>query len=547
MQNILKNKWVNAVLAGVLLWLAWPPHLLFILLFVAFIPLLYIESLISKPDIFHPGLKLFGFTGLAFMIWNGLSTWWIWNASPAGGVAAIILNSLLMTVPFLLFTWTKKRLGTSRAYIALIAYWMSFEYLHHSWELAWPWLSLGNGLSALPQLAQWYEYTGIYGGTAWILGINILLFKSFHLMRTKSKDSIFLKQRKIHLLATLSIIVIPIIISLIRFNTYKEQGEAVEVLAVQPNISAWHEKFPDGDRFIPYRKQLDRLIAITDSAATADTRIIAWPETAIPGGMNEQDLKSTWQLRTIRMMMRNHPNSWLLTGIDGFVLLDEAHQTATSRKSTRPGVYWDAYNTAIMIGKNDKIPVYHKSKLVPGVERMPYPAAFRFLEKFAIGLGGISGSLGVQSKPDVFFDVSPDIGIAPVICYESVFGAWVARYVRQGAGLIFVITNDDWWGNTAGHRQHLLFSSLRAIETRRDVVRAANTGTSCFVDQKGIIRQATDFRTQTAIRGTVYVNHFQTFYTRFGDWLARIAVLTATLLFLITFVAGRLKKKKDMH
>jgi len=541
MQKVLINKWLNALLAGILLWLAWPPHLLFVLLFVAFIPLLYIETIISRPETNHPGVKLFGFSFLAFMIWNGLSTWWIWNASDVGAVFAIIFNSLLMTLPLLLFTWTKKKLGNSRGYIALIAYWLSFEYLHHSWELAWPWMSLGNGLSGFPQLAQWYSYTGVYGGTAWILGINIILFRAYSLLRNDRRDPLFLRQKKMQLAGSLIFIVLPIAISLVKFNTYTEQGNPIEAVAIQPNISAWHQKFPDGDRYMPYEKQLDRLIRMTDSAITPDTRLVAWPETAIPGGMDETNLEATWQIRSLRQLLAYHPKVWLLTGIDGYLLQDKNHKTATSRASTQAGLWWDAYNTAIMIGSGDTIPVYHKSKLVPGVERMPYPAIFRFLEKMAINLGGITGSLGVQKDPEVFFDASPEVGVTPVICYESVFGAWVAASVRQGAGLIFVITNDDWWGNTDGHQQHLLFSSLRAIENRRDVVRAANTGISCFVDQRGIIRQATDFETQSAIRSTVYVNHQETFYTRYGDWLARISVLTAALLFLITFVAGRLK------
>ncbi len=532
MKTLLRKYWFWSLVSGLTLWLAWPPRLWFILLFVAFIPLLWIEARIRQRRLPRPGVRLFGYTYLAFLVWNGLATWWIWNASPAGSVAAIILNSLFMTVPWLLFTWTRHWAGNGPGYISLAAYWISLEYLHHQWELAWPWLSLGNGLSAFPQLVQWYEYSGIFGGSAWILGANILLFL---LWRQRANKGAFAQRRfRMALAVIIGWMLIPAGWSLWRFQTYRETGTPVEAVAVQPNINAWHEKFPDGDRFIPYEKQLERLIRLTDSAVTPNTRWVAWPETSIPGGMDEDHLEASWQVRAIRQMLNRHPGLRLVTGIDGYRLVDEAHKSAVARPTNREGLYWEAYNTALFLGAFDSIPVYHKSRLVPGVERMPYPQMFRFLESFAIDLGGISGSLGTQKEPEVFFDGDLEAGIAPVICYESVFGGYVARYIRRGANVIFVITNDDWWGRTDGHRQHLLFSSLRAIETRKDVLRSANTGISCRVDQRGIIHQATGYRTTGAIRVTLYINSSVTFYLRYGNWLARVAVLTATFLFLIT-------------
>jgi len=110
------------------------------------------------------------------------------------------------------------------------------------------------------------------------------------------------------------------------------------------------------------------------------------------------------------------------------------------------------------------ISYYHKSKLVPGVERMPFPTLFKPLESLAINLGGTMGSLGIQNERTVFYSHNKKARIAPVICYESAYSDFVSDYVENGANLIFIITNDGWWENTPGHRQHLAYSRLRAIE-----------------------------------------------------------------------------------
>jgi apolipoprotein N-acyltransferase len=111
------------------------------------------------------------------------------------------------------------------------------------------------------------------------------------------------------------------------------------------------------------------------------------------------------------------------------------------------------------------IQIYHKSKLVPGVEKMPWPAVFKYIEKFAIDLGGISGSLGMQEERVAFFTQDKKFAAGPIVCYESVYGEYVGEYVKKGANFLAIITNDGWWGDTPGYRQHLQYGALRAIET----------------------------------------------------------------------------------
>ncbi len=121
-------------------------------------------------------------------IWNVATTWWIWNASPPGAVAAFLANSLLMCFPWLGYKIAKKWLGEKAGYISLIAFWMCFEYIHlQDWGLSWPWLTLGNAFATHPEWVQWYQYTGTSGGTFWILLINIFLF--LHLKNNFNREA----------------------------------------------------------------------------------------------------------------------------------------------------------------------------------------------------------------------------------------------------------------------------------------------------------------------------------------------------------------------
>ncbi|HEY0769806.1 MAG TPA: apolipoprotein N-acyltransferase, partial [Sphingobacteriaceae bacterium] len=162
---------------------------------------------------------------------------------------------------------------------------------------------------------------------------------------------------------------------------------------------------------------------------------------------------------------------------------------------------------------------YHKSKLVPGVEQLPFSSALSFLKPVFAAFGGSSGGFGSQDKPSVFYSQS-GIGAAPVICYESIWGGYVADYVQQGAQFIAIITNDGWWGNTSGKDQHMQYAKLRAIESRRWVARSANTGISAFINQRGDVVQKTSWWQEDALKQDINLNDELTFYVKSGDYIA---------------------------
>ena len=174
---------------------------------------------------------------------------------------------------------------------------------------------------------------------------------------------------------------------------------------------------------------------------------------------------------------------------------------------------------------------------------MPFPKLLAPLESFALNLGGTFGSLGTEKEAHNLID--NNLQIAPVICYESIYGEYVASYVQKGADFIFILTNDGWWADTPGYRQHLAYGRLRAIETRRSIARSANTGTSCYINQRGDVILPTEWWKNDAIVSSINTNQEITFYTKHGDFIGRISAAIAVLLLLGSWtvkIKGRFTK-----
>ena len=197
----------------------------------------------------------------------------------------------------------------------------------------------------------------------------------------------------------------------------------------------------------------------------------------------------------------------------------------------------EVLNAAVQIDvATNEVQTYRKGVFVPGAESFPFRRVLFFAEPLVASLGGSTAGLGTQPERTAF---GSDVArVAPVICYESVFGQYFTGYVRAGAQAAFVLTNDGWWDDTAGHRQHNWLSSLRAIETRRAVVRSANMGNCAHINQRGDVVATTDYGREGWLRATVRLNDRVTFYAVWGDLIARISLLTFGMIFL-TNIARR--------
>jgi apolipoprotein N-acyltransferase len=522
------------LLSGILLAIPWYESLPNLTLFFGFVPLLLAHDELLRNR--SKGRTVVFYSSLTFMSWVGLSAWWVYNATFFGAIMTVIIPTVLMAPTFLAYHYTRKIGGDRIGLFSFIVYWIAFEFFFHNSEIQWPWMTLGNGIGDSVKIIQWYEYTGVLGGSLWIIVINLLVYIIYKRIAGKLFKKLVLPSS---ILAAVTII--PIAISFVINSNYREKENPAHVVIVQPSINPYNEKFSG----LSNDKQMDIMFNLADQNIDSNTDYVVCPETAIDDNIWEESISSNSSIARIKNFTSNHPKiKWIsgLTSLKLYKIGDELSVTARAFSNNR-GYYYDYYNSAIQIDTTNNYPIYHKSKLVVGVEMMPYPKQLKILEKLSVNLGGITGSLGSQPDRGVFFSPDRTFGVGPVICFESDFGEFMTGYVKNGANLIFVITNDGWWGDTPGHQMHLTLSRIRAIELRRSIARSANTGISAIINQKGELIDTLGWYKRSVLKGTVNANNEMTFYTRNGDYIGRFAYYLGFFMMLYTIIRRFAKRK----
>lgn len=535
-----------SLISALLLSISWPTYGIPFFIFFAFVPLLLMEQEISKfSKINKKGWAVFGLTYLAFFIWNVVTTGWLYHAKNPDGnnsllavAIPVVVNSLLMSLVFQLYYWYKKVRGTYFGLVFFVAIWLSFERFHLNWEFTWPWLNLGNAFSEYPQLIQWYDTIGATGGSFWILLINVFAFYTLRIWQAGRirKDLV----KNISILT--AIIVLPLLISIYKYNSYQEKpvGE-VTTLLLQPKLDPYTEKYSKDSLQI-----LGELLSLAEENSKTKVDFFIAPETAFPGNgsLSENGFNKSTSIAIAKEFLGKHPQSIFLTGASTHKFLFDEAETENYSTKIQEGVWVNSYNSALQIIPNQEVEVYHKAKLVPGVEIFPY---IRYLKPILgdamLDFGGANSSLGIDKERKVFSNRFNKAKMAPIICYESIYGEYVTDYVKNGANLLAIMTNDSWWDNTEGHKQLLSYARLRAIETRREIVRAANSGISAHINARGDILQDTFYDDRTALLVKANLLEEKSIYTKIGDLISRIAIFV--LGFLIIYHFGeRIASKK---
>lgn len=511
-----------AILSGILFSISWTTYGFPIFIFVAFVPLLWVEKNI-RITYKNTKWRVFGLAYLTFLIWNFITTGWLFYADLFGMLFANLVNTLLMSLVFLMYHISAKRFSQKLSLLFLITLWMSFEYLHLHWDFSWPWLNLGNVFSEHITWIQWYEFTGTFGGSLWVLFVNTFIF--YGLSKGKTVKQIFPK---------FAVFVgIPIVVSLLMFHFYEIKGKQKEVIVLQPNIDPYTEKYDYTNSSITRL-----LFEETDKIITENTEFVIAPETVLAENLPFNNFMYSDVPPTLRNYIEKNPKVQFLWGIDTYdVFTDESQKTVYSNK--HQDFWYNSYNMAIFMNDDYQLQKYYKSKLVVGIETFPFkPILEPILGNIMLDMGGTISVKTIQKERSVFTG-NDGTKVAPIICYESVYGEYVTGYVKNGAEFLAIITNDAWWGETQGHKQHLSLARLRAIETRKDIARSANTGISAFINQKGEITSQTKYNEKTALLGKVTLNKKQTLYVILGDYIAKISVLTAGILFVMLFFRKR--------
>lgn len=515
-------RWIGlSFLGGMLLAAGFSPYPFSLLLFVGFLPFLIVEEEIRAKAGYGSSWLLFRYLWPGLLLWNILTTFWVANSALAAGIFAVSVNSLLMFIPFLLYQKASGLLKKELSPYTLIVFWIAFEYFHMRWELSWPWLTLGNGFAALPSWVQWYEYTGTQGGTLWVLVANSILF-SFLKNRRENKDNSFLNNLPFRFIL---VILVPLIISLFLYYSWQEKGVQKVVAIVQPNFEPHYEKMS-----LPAKLQLERYLELSEEIVDEETDYLLYPETIL-GLIENKDLGKDRYTRDLKAFVDRFPKLKLVSGFSTYDRLsppEEGKRPQTVRmdivNNGMDTIFWQAYNTAAQFtsGK-DEVPTYFKSKLVPGAEHFPF---YDMLFMFSFIVDQLQGTVegnATQQKREAF-KAADGLSIGPIICYESIYGEFVSGYVREGANALFILTNDGWWDNTPGHKQHLQFACLRAIETRRSIARSANSGISAFINQRGDIISPTAYAKVAVLKESIQFNDDITFYVKWGDLIGRISI-----------------------
>jgi apolipoprotein N-acyltransferase len=530
---------IYSTLSAIILSLGFPPLPLAPLMFVAFVPLMIASEKIEKSERKNRTLIQWTYAYHTFLVWNICTTFWVANSALIPAVAAFTLNSLFMTIPWMAAIWTGRFFNKLR-WLSLPVFWMSWEYIHLNWEISWPWLSIGNSFASNVRWIQWYEFTGIFGGALWIWLINVLLFFWIKNRSNISQKSDFPK-RVLYPIAILCSILIPLLISLYIFHHYEEKGRSKKVLIVQSNYEPHYQKFEVDEDL-----QFNKCMQLLEPYLADSGQLVIFPETSFGNSLPFEltALEADNRLHQWREMIVDSNHRSLLSGITAKrqYFPGEVPGPSARESRRRPGHYYEISNAALL-ALPESSAYYNKSRLVPGAEIFPYRKILPFLKPIVDMLGGSIEGFARQSQRTVFNE--GDCKIAPVICYESIYGEFLAGFIRNGAEAICILTNDGWWDDTPGYKQHLMIGALRAIEFRRDIARAANTGISCTIDQRGIVHHARAYDTEGVVAAEIQLNDEHSLYSFTGDVIAHIAIAaSAIFLILCLWKALRFRFKK---
>ncbi|MBQ9475938.1 MAG: apolipoprotein N-acyltransferase [Bacteroidales bacterium] len=530
---------------------------------IAFVPLLCLDYIVDGCAY----KRFFWWYFALFALWNAVTTFWVANATLGGAVFAILYNALQMSLVWAVFRLSKKKFRGVLPYIFLAVMWIAWERRYFFVDISWPWLTLGNAFAQSTRLVQWYELTGCLGGSLWIWACNLGIFGlviSLASLRWKSFNT---KGRAAFLCSLALLLLAPIVASEIRYASYKEDScGKLDVVVAQPNIDPYHKygampqaqqneallqifsSAPDsgvwqGDtpedkihlvagalverqKNAPeFQKDSSSLSSIDSIAAGSRPRLYIAPE-SFTSDIFLNDPRSSATVRTFAQWLSSRPGSEILFGASTYEFFYQNKRPSALARNNAPGQWYENRNSAILVDGSADVQIYHKSKLVVGTELTPLPALFVPLDD---ALGGVMGRCIPQKEVSVL-NVQDSIPVGSVVCYESIYGEYCTGYVSKGAQLLCVITNDAWWGDTPGYRQHLSYSRLRAIETRRDIARSANTGISAIINQRGDIVEKTSWWTPASISTEVNLSKKITPYVQYGDIVGKLCSFVFLLL-----------------
>lgn len=548
------------LLSGILLGIAFPPFPFGVLAFVGFLPLLIVLESASGIG------QTFRWSYIAFWVFHGAANWWIssWQAETdpyllASGLALWMAHPLFFTVPVMGYKWLHKRLGRTTALAAFPFLWVSFEWLHSLGEASYPWLTIGYTQILNTTYAQVADIGGVWLLSLLVAAVNVLIARLYfihkehhHFTVEKLWQWLWLSPVRQHVAGLALLLLLPLVYGWIQLGTWSHERmmndpavRTTRIAVVQPNINPW-KKWDEGRS--PHGQVLHAM-ALQDSLIAVAERpdLVVWSETAIPYRILAP-INTTFFYEVQHWVDTSHIA--LLTGFpDDTLYMQPELAPPSSRMTVDEGdtMRYDSYNAAMILIPGAPVtvkpPVYKKMKLTPLAERLPYADALTFaMTWFEWGVGISAWGLGPEQHTLNYPLRSGDtVHVGSIICIESIYPDFVAGFVRKGANVLTVITNDGWYNYTTGPDQHFWIAAMRAIENRRYIARSANTGISGFITPTGETLRKSSIDTQLAMEETLPLIEYRTLYVSWGDWVPICTTMLAFFSLLSPLMSFRKK------
>ncbi len=516
-----------------LLLLAWNIPQISLLSLGGLVPIIYWLAKYAQTErsYFHVSILLFAYS-LALTVPN---TRWLFSANTwLRPILANIVLSLVATFFWLLIYWFLRKKISHKFinYTAIIVLLVLHDFLHLRVNFGFPMLSYGNFFRHNPSLIQWYSLTGTLGGTLWIVTANLVVLSYFK----KTKHSLLYRSLPMFLS-----FLVPICLSLYMYNTDSNQKNEVAVIAVHTNFDCYGRKFKISSDSMAIKQ-----LAILQDINTSTTDLIVFPETSLNEGNWLKDI-TDWPVSKviIEWMKKFSPSSMVVfSGI-----FHERYHRVESKthlpvgvdaSAAAGGAYYN-YNTSLAY-KLTGSPRYRvKQKLVPFEESFPFVDALGLRKNFPANFNGKLHS--GKPRTIVFAGNRPEVRVGSLICYEALYGIKSTELAAKGATLITILTNEGWFKDPYMAQEMAALSRLRAIETRRAIIRSSNRGISAIYNQKGQIISVVSGAQEGVAIATVSANKNISFYTKYKDYIGWSAVLGAMILCLYLV----LRKRENGH
>lgn len=500
----MKNKPIlGAVLSGCLLTLSFPDFNLEILAWVALVPLLL--------SIYNQDVRRSFWLGMLCGVVHYLGTvyWIAYTLTTYGklnwGVSIVLLLLLVCYLGLYIgafagiLAWCGQLRGTL-CFLLGPFLWVSLEYLRTYLLSGFPWALLGYSQYLSLPVIQFADVTGVYGISFLIVLVNCSIANIvIHFIHRQSEKGRALPPISLRIgLAGSCILLLCLIYGWWKISYYAnsaKQSETLKVAVVQGNIEQDHKWDP------AYQEQTMQIyMELSGQAAKAGSQLIIWPESATPFFFQSNEKYQPQLLKCAESW-----GSWLLFG-------SPSYQAVFSQTKL--------YNSAFLLSPEKGLAgIYHKLHLVPFGEYVPLKSILSFAGKLVAQVGDFSSG----SEHTILELPQGKLGV--VICFEVIFPQVVRRFFDQGAQFLVNITNDAWFGKTSAPLQHFSMLTLRAVENRSYVVRAANTGISGFIDPLGRIKSATSIFVTDYLVDTIRLGSGKTFYAEYGDIFSWLCII----------------------